>query len=211
MMSHIRRYFVSGLLFWLPIWVTILVFRFFIGILDNSMSLLPAKFQPEYLLGFHIPGLGVILVLLLMVISGAFVANILGKRMVSIWDRLIGRIPLVRSIYNAVKQTAHTLFSSSGQSFRSVYLVEYPRKGLWSVAFQTGDGFSQAGEVIGEQEMLTIFIPTTPNPTSGFLMVIPRKDAHELNMSVEQALKFVISLGVVQPGLDHVETKLTME
>ncbi len=196
MMSFIRRYFISGLLVWLPIWVTILVIKFLVDLLSNTLLLLPQQYHPDTLIGFHIPGIGVIITLLVIFLTGVIVANFIGKRLVMIGDAIIARIPLVRTIYVSVKQVLQTLFTPGGQSFRKVLLVEYPRKGMWSVAFQTGDGIQK---LMQGEDMVSVFIPTTPNPTSGFLMIVPRKDVMELNMSVDQALKFVISLGVMQP------------
>ena len=199
-MSPIRRYFISGLLIWLPIWITILAFKFLVDILGSIFVLLPKSLQPDQLIGFHIPGFGVIMTLLVIFLTGLFVTNFLGKKLVVYWDAMIARIPLVRSIYMSVKQVLETLFTPGGQSFRKVLLVEYPRQGMWSLAFQTGDFLPEMDKALDHGSMVTLFVPTTPNPTSGFLLVVPRKDVIEMEMSVEQALKFVISLGVVQPG-----------
>lgn len=203
-MSSIRRYFISGLLVWLPIWITVLALKFLVDILGAILSLIPKDYRPEAFLGVQIPGLGVIMTLLVILLTGVVAANFIGKRLVSLWDSFIAKIPLVRSIYMGVKQVLHTLFTPGGQSFRKVLLVEYPRAGLWSIAFQTGDCTSEVNRALNEEAMVTIFIPTTPNPTSGFLMMLPRKNVIELQMSVDQALKFVISLGVVQPGQNGV-------
>jgi uncharacterized membrane protein len=200
MMATVRRYFISGLLLWLPIWVTLLVIRFLVEILDNTMSMLPRQYQPDNIFGFHIPGIGVVITLGVIFITGLIAANFLGKSVVRFWDALIGRIPLVRSVYSSVKQVSDTLFTPGGQSFRKVLLVEYPRKGLWTLAFQTGDATPEVCKMLETAEMVSLFVPTTPNPTSGFLMMAARKDVMEMNMTVDQALKFVISLGVVQPG-----------
>jgi uncharacterized membrane protein len=201
-MSLLRRYFISGLLIWLPIWVTILVIRFLVEILSSTFTLMPQRFRPDELIGFHIPGIDFIITLLVILVTGIIVANIVGRRFVSLWDAMIGRIPLVRSIYMGVKQVVETLFTPGGQSFRKVLLVEYPRLGMWSLAFQTGDSTPEVDRALKEEAMVSLFIPTTPNPTSGFLMMVPRKNVIEMDMSVEQALKFVISLGVVQPGIN---------
>lgn len=198
-MSNIRRYFISGLLVWLPIWVTILALKFLVDILSNTLNLLPHRYQPDALIGFHIPGIGVIITLLVVFLTGLVVANFVGRQMIVLGDSFIGRIPLVRTIYMGVKQVVQTLFTPGGQSFRKVLLVEYPREGMWSLAFQTGDGAPEIEKVIDGEPMVSLFIPTTPNPTSGFLLMLPRKKVIELEMSVEQALKFVISLGVVLP------------
>jgi uncharacterized membrane protein len=202
MMSSLRRYFISGLLVWLPIWITILALKFLVDILGATLTLLPIKYQPDALLGVHIPGIGMIITLGVILLTGFLVANFIGRQFVALWDSFIGRIPLVRTIYMGVKQVLHTLFTPGGQSFRKVLLVEYPRPGMWSLAFQTGDGTPEVSKSLDGEAMVSIFIPTTPNPTSGFLMMVARKNVIEMSMSVEQALKFVISLGVVQPGMN---------
>lgn len=195
----LRRYFISGLLVWIPIVVTIFVVSFILNLLDSSLLLLPKRAQPEYLLGYHVPGVGVMITLAVIFITGFLAANFLGSRLVSLWDHLVDRIPLVRSLYNAVKQVMETVFSSNGHSFRKVILVEYPRKGLWSISFQTGMGSQELSDHLGHEELLSLFVPTTPNPTSGFLIYAKKSEVIELDMAVDQALKFVISLGVVQP------------
>lgn len=200
-MSYVRRYLISGLLVWLPIWVTLLVFKFLFDALGNTILMLPHQYQPDQLLGFHVPGIGVAITLLVIFLTGLITANFLGRKIFAFWDGLMRRIPLVRSVYTGVQQVSQTLFAPGGQSFRKVLLVEYPRAGLWSIAFQTGDAALQVQSALGGEEMVSLFIPTTPNPTSGFLMMAARKDVIELDMSVDQALKFVISLGVVQPLL----------
>ena len=193
----IRRYLLAGLVVWLPILVTIGVLRFIIDLLDNTMALVPKAYQPEQLLGIHIPGIGVVISLLLLIATGIFATNFFGQRLMSWGESILARIPLVRSIYNAVKQVINTVLSTNSEAFRKVLLIEYPRKGIWSVGFQTGSGHLEFNAKANE-EMVSIFIPTTPNPTSGFLMMVPKKDAIELNMSVDEALKFIISLGVMQ-------------
>lgn len=199
MIVNLRRYFISGLLFWLPIWATFVVMKFLVNILNNTLLLLPARYQPDVLFGFHIPGIGVVMTLVIILVTGLLVANFIGRKLVSVWESVVRRIPLVRTVYTGVKQVLDTLFSPGGQSFRKVLLVEYPRAGLWSIAFQTGDGTKEVEDAVGQGSMVSLFIPTTPNPTSGFLMLLPRSKVIELNISVEQALKYVISLGVVQP------------
>jgi uncharacterized membrane protein len=199
-MGLFRRYFISGLLVWVPIWVTLLIINFIVSLLDNTFSALPTHYQPDALFGFHVPGLGFVITILVIFITGVIAANFLGSRVVSLWDGLIGRIPLVRSVYAGVKQMLETVFSTDGHSFRKVLLVEYPRKGLWSIAFQTGSGCKEVQTLLDGEELVTLFIPTTPNPTSGFLMMAKKNEVVELNMPIDQALKFVISLGVVQPG-----------
>lgn len=196
----IRRYLIAGLLVWLPIWATLVILKFLVDIMDNTLRLIPAQYQPDKLLGFHIPGLGLLISLTLLIFTGMLVSNFIGERLVAIGEYILARIPLVRTIYSAVKKVLETLFSPTDQSFRKVLLVEYPRKGLWSIAFQTGSGAEELNKLL-DTDLVSIFIPTTPNPTSGFLMMLPRSDVIELEMNIEDALKYVISLGVVQPGV----------
>ncbi|HEU5281295.1 MAG TPA: DUF502 domain-containing protein [Gammaproteobacteria bacterium] len=199
MFGLIRKYFISGLLVWLPIWVTLLVMKFLVDLFSKSLLLLPHEYQPDVLIGFHIPGIGVVLTVCVIVLTGLLAANFLGSKLVELGDALMARIPLVRTVYTGVKQVTQTLFTPGGQSFRKVLLVEYPCAGVWSVAFQTGEVNREIETALHGEPMVSYFIPTTPNPTSGFLMMAPRSKVVELNMSVDQALKFVISLGVVQP------------
>jgi uncharacterized membrane protein len=201
MMSALRRYFISGLLVWLPIWVTLIALKFMVNVLDNTMSMIPKPYQPDALLGFHVPGVGVLITVILILATGVIAANFVGRKFFGAWDALMGRIPLVRSIYTGVKQVSQTLFTPGGQSFRKVVLVEYPREGVWTLAFQTGDTSSEMEKVIGINDLISLYVPTTPNPTSGFLLMVERSKVKEMDMSVDQALKFVISLGVVQPQM----------
>ncbi|HTM64576.1 MAG TPA: DUF502 domain-containing protein [Gammaproteobacteria bacterium] len=200
MFTYLRNCFISGLLVWLPVVVTVVVFKFLIDLLSKSLLLLPTHYQPDFLIGFHIPGIGMMITLAVILTTGIFARNIIGGKLVEYGDRLMARIPLVRSIYTGVKQVTQTLFTPGGQSFRKVLLVEYPLEGIWTIAFQTGEVNKEVEGHINET-MVSYFVPTTPNPTSGFLLMAPRSRVKELNMSVEQALKLVISLGVVQPGL----------
>lgn len=195
----LKRYFIAGLLVLLPIWVTLLVIKFAVNIVDQSLSLLPRGYQPDVLFGFHIPGLGIIFGLILVLLTGMLVTNFIGTWFLSMWEALLARIPLVRSIYTAVKQVLSTLFAPGGQSFRKVLLIEYPRKDVWTIAFQTGSGFVMPNNQ-AQDELLTVFVPTTPNPTAGFLLLVPRQQVVELKMSIDQALKYIISLGVVLPA-----------
>ncbi len=195
--SSLRSYLLAGLVVWLPIIVTLVVLRFIVDLLDQTLALLPDAYQPEQLFGVHLPGLGVLLSLVLLLMTGLVATNLFGQRVMRWSEAVLDKIPLVRSIYNASKQLIQAIFATNSQAFRKVLLIEYPRQGLWSIAFQTGTAHT---EVVGHTgvEMLTVFIPTTPNPTSGFLMMIPKTDVVELSMTVEEALKFVISLGVMQ-------------
>jgi len=195
---RIRRYLAAGLLVWIPLYVTFFVLRVLISLMDQSLLLIPPMWRPENLLGFQIPGLGVILTFTLLATTGFFAANILGKRLLAIWEGLLARIPLVSWVYSGVKKVAETLLSPRSKSFRKVLLVEYPRKGIWSFCFQTSSDLGEAQARTGE-EVLCVFVPTTPNPTSGFIMLVPKQDVIELSMSIDDAFRMIISLGVVVP------------
>ncbi len=197
-MKRLRRYIVAGILVWLPIGVTIFLVRILIGLLDRTMVLIPQKYQPEEYLGFAIPGLGIVLTIVLLLITGVLAANIVGKSMVGLWESMLERIPVVRSVYSAAKNFTEIVFSDSSQSFKKVLLIEYPRKGLYSLAFQTSNKLGEVQGRTGEGVICT-FVPTTPNPTSGFIIIVPSKDVIELDMEVDEALKMIISLGVVVP------------
>lgn len=205
-MARLRRYFVAGLLVWLPLVATYLVLSFAINLIDRSLLLLPPRFRPENLIGFEVPGLGVILTLILVLITGLIVANFFGRKLVLAWESVLSRIPLVRSVYSAVKQITASLFSDASQSFREVVLVEYPRKGLWMLAFVTGDTPKKFQSVAG-QELMNIYVPTTPNPTSGFYIMVPPGDVMRLDIPVEVGLKMILSAGVVNPLDDPEEAK----
>ena len=197
MMGTLRRYLMAGLLVWVPLGVTLLIVAFLVDLMDQTLLLLPEVIQPENLLGFRIPGLGLVLTAIVVLVTGMVVTNLFGKQLFTIGERILQRIPLVRSIYASVKQVAESMFSS-GKSFRKVVLVEYPRQGMWSLAFQTGTGASEISSKTG-QEIVNIFIPTTPNPTSGFFLMAPSEDVIELDMSVDDGLKMLLSVGVVVP------------
>lgn len=192
-----KRYLIAGLLVWVPLGVTVMVINLLVGIMDKTLLWLPEAYRPDTLLGFHIPGLGVVLSAIIVMGTGVVVANLFGRKLVQIWENLLARIPLVRSIYASVKQILETVFSS-GQAFRKVLLIEYPRKGLWTLAFQSSSTQGEAQAKTAE-EVINVFIPTTPNPTSGFFIMVPRTDVVELEMSVDDGLKMIISAGVVVP------------
>jgi len=194
----LRRYLIAGLLVWVPLGVTLLVITTLVDVMDRVLLLLPMRYRPDVLIGFHIPGLGVVLSVAVVFVTGIVAANLFGRQLVALWEAFLARIPLVRSIYAGVKQLTETMFSSSGQSFRKVLLVEYPRRGLWTLAFQTGTGVGEAQAKTG-QDVINVYVPTTPNPTSGFFLMIPRSDVVELEMSVDDGLKMLISMGVVVP------------
>lgn len=203
-MSPIRRYFVAGLLFWVPIVVTVLIVRFLVNILDKSLLLVPAKYQPENLLGFSLPGLGVLLALVIVFLTGVIVANLLGRQLLRLWEAILARIPVVRSIYSGAKQVMETLMTGSGKSFREVVMLEYPRKGLWTLAFVTGNAMPAAKEKIS-QDAISIYVPTTPNPTSGFFLMVSASEVVPLAISVEDGLKLILSTGVLQPKTSSAE------
>lgn len=198
MLVHFRRYLIAGLLVWVPLIVTGLIIKFLVDLLDFTILLLPPSWRPEAILGFSVPGTGVVVAIVIVFLTGIVAANIVGRKLFDVGEAIVDRIPLVRSIYSAVKQVMHSLFSNGGQSFRRVLMVQYPRKGVWTLGFQTGVGVGEVQHRT-DQEVVTVFIPTTPNPTSGFVIMVPREDAVELDMSVEDGLKFVMSLGVVVP------------
>ncbi|MDO5624347.1 MAG: DUF502 domain-containing protein [Pseudomonadota bacterium] len=207
MMSRLRQYFVTGLLVWLPMGVTVWVLLWLVGILDSIFLALLAAAE-AVVPGLtpladqlrRIPGLGVILVAVVVLSTGLFVANMFGQWWLRQWDRLMTRIPVVRSIYSSVKQVSDTLFSGSGQAFSKALLVQYPRQGAWTVAFLTGRPGGEVARELGG-DYVSVYVPTTPNPTSGFFLMLPRADVVELKMSVDEALKYVISMGVVVPPL----------
>lgn len=197
-MKSIRSYLIAGLVIWLPILVTFGVVRFIVDILDQTISLLPNGYQPEQLIGVNLPGFGVIISLVLLLLTGIIATNFLGQRLMRVSESILDRIPLVRSIYNSTKQVINAILSTNSQAFRKVLLIEYPRKGLWSIGFQTSTA-NFVDSTVSSEEMVSVFIPTTPNPTSGFLMIVPKSDVKELSMTIDEALKCVISLGVMQP------------
>ena len=196
-MKRLRNYFISGLLFWIPLALSVLVIKFFLEVINN---IVPARFLPESLLNLdtNIPGSGIALVVLIILITGALVTNILGRKIVELWERILNKIPGFRNIYNALKKISSTVLNTSSESFRKAFLIQYPSKGIWVIAFQSGDYKGEVENIIGE-DVINLFVPTTPNPTSGFFVMMPKKDAYELNMSVEEAFKLVISAGVVTP------------
>jgi len=195
---HLRRYLIAGLLVWVPLIVTGLIIKLLVDMLDFTILLLPPSWRPEALLGFTVPGAGVVIAIVIVLVTGLVAANFVGRKLFDIGDAIVDRIPLVSSIYSAVKQLMRTVLDDGGESFKRVLMVQYPREGLWTLGFQTGVGVGEVQHRT-EHDVLTVFIPTTPNPTSGFVIMVPREEAIELDMSVEDGLKFVMSLGVVVP------------
>ncbi len=198
---RLRRVLVAGVLVWVPLGITVILLRFLIGLADQTLELIPEPFQPEALLGRPIPGLGVVLSLVLLFLTGLVAANVVGKRFIGFWEALLRRIPVVKTIYTAAKGFLEMVLSGQSGSFSRVLLIEYPRKGIYCIAFQTSSTVGQLAE--HTPDSVCVFVPTTPNPTSGFLVVAPEKDLIELNMSVEDAIKLVVSVGVVVPDPDN--------
>jgi uncharacterized membrane protein len=196
--QSLRRYLVAGLLIWLPIVVTTVVLKFLVGLMDGTLLLLPAAWRPEAVLGFGIPGLGLLLALAVLLVTGVAVTNLVGRQLVTWWEELMQRIPFVRSIYSGAKTFTETVFTGKGQAFKRVLLVEYPRKGIWSLGFQSGEEVAEAAHRAGKH-LVCVFIPTTPNPTSGFIIMVPTEDVLPLDMSVDDAMRLVFTLGVVSP------------
>ena len=197
-MTTLRKLIIAGLLVWLPLAATIIIVKLVIDVLDKTILLLPPEFRPENVLGISIPGFGVILAVAVLLVTGIFAANFFGHQLVSFWENMVGRIPLVRSIYTSVKQVSTTLLSTDSNSFRKVVLVEYPRRGIWSMGFLTNKGLPAASKLSGET-LISVFVPTTPNPTSGFIVMMPEQDVRALDMTVEEGFKFIISMGVIIP------------
>jgi uncharacterized membrane protein len=196
-LKNLRNYFISGLLFWIPLGLSIVVIKFFLELVND---IVPPEYLPEKLFNLEsvIPGSGIVWVILIMLITGVLVNNFIGRKILELWDKLLNKIPGFRSIYNALKQLSDTVLSPSGESFKKAILVEYPRRGMWTIAFQTGNYRGEVEKKIGE-EIINIYVPTTPNPTSGFFIMLPKDDVIELDMSVDEAFKLIISTGVVTP------------
>lgn len=193
-----KKYFVTGLLIWIPLVITLWVLSVIVGTMDHTLLLLPEALRPRALIGVDIPGFGLLLSLIVVFLTGVLAANIIGQRLVRFGESLLARIPVVKSIYNSVKQVSDTLFSSSGQAFRKALLVQYPHSGSWTIAFLTGVPGGDVANHLSD-DYVSVYVPTTPNPTSGFFLMIKRSDVIELDMSVDAALKYVVSMGVAPP------------
>ena len=193
-----KKYFITGLLIWIPLVITIWVLKVIVDVLDQSLLLLPVSLQTENWLGVHIPGLGAILTVVIVFLTGLFATNFFGAQLIELWHEILHRIPVVNSIYSSVKQISDTLFSSSGQAFRKALLVQWPQEGMWTIAFLTGTPGGGVAKHL-PPDSVAVYVPTTPNPTGGYFVIIARKNVIELDMSVDQALKYVISMGVVPP------------
>lgn len=205
----LRRYLVAGLLVWVPLGITFIVIKFLLDMMDRLLLVLPVEWRPETVLGFSIPGFGLVLAVFILLVTGMIVANLLGRSILRLWEGILNRIPLVRTVYSSVKQILSSILTTGSHSFRKVLLIEYPRKGIWTLCFQTGQATGELQANL-EKESITVFVPTTPNPTSGFIMVVPKEDTKELNMDIEAALKLVMSLGIASDS-EHskVETRST--
>jgi len=199
-----RKYFITGLLILVPLAITLWVLHAIISTMDQSLLLLPVEWRPEKLVGFKVLGIGTILTLLIVFVTGLLAQNFIGNYVIKAWEGLLQRIPIVSSIYSSVKQVSDTLFSSSGNAFRKAVLIEYPRRDCWTIGFLTG---VPGGDVVNhlKGDFVSVYVPTTPNPTSGFFLMLPKDEAIELDMSVDAALKYIVSMGVVAP--EHLPTK----
>ncbi|MBK7023103.1 MAG: DUF502 domain-containing protein [Sulfuritalea sp.] len=195
-----KKYFITGLLIWVPLAITAWVLSLIVRSMDQSLLLLPRAIHPEELLGMYIPGLGALLTLVVVFLTGLVTTNIVGQKLVRFWEGVLARIPVVKSIYYSVKQVSDTLFSGSGVAFRKVLLVRYPHPEAWSVAFQTGHPARDVADMLPD-EHVGVFIPTTPSPVNGFFFFVKRKDVIELDMNVDEALKYIVSMGVVAPPM----------
>ena len=197
--TTLRRYFVAGLLVWIPLGITLWVLKLLVELMDQSLLLLPSHYRSDALFGFHVPGLGIILTVAIVLATGALAANFFGRKVLDLGHSILGRIPIVRSIYGGVKQISDTLFSPEGKAFRRAVLVRYPHAGAWTVALVTGNPEHELAEILGTDQV-SVFVPTTPNITGGFFLVVPRSETIELDMTVDEALKYIISMGVAEPA-----------
>lgn len=204
-----RRYFVAGLLVWIPLVITLWVLKLLVDLMDQSLLLVPLQYQSDALFGFHVPGLGLILTVLIVLFTGALAANFFGRKILTLGDLILGRVPVVRSIYGGVKQISDTLFSPEGKAFRRAVLVRYPHAGTWTVALVTGTPEHEVADILG-REQISVFVPTTPNITAGFFLIVPRSETVELDMGVDAALKYIISMGVAEPAARQIRPAVTM-
>jgi uncharacterized membrane protein len=209
-MPTFRRYLIAGLLIWVPLGITIIVVRLLINWLDAGILLIPAAYRPENLLGYDIPGLGVLISVVVVMLTGVLAANLFGRKLVKLWEGFLSHVPLVRSVYSGAKQLAETMFSESGQSFRKVLLIEFPRKGLWTLAFLTGTDHGEVQRKTGS-DVINVYVPTTPNPTGGYFVMVPKEDVQELDMSVDEGLKMLMSMGAVVPDAIKEASELAPE
>ena len=196
----LKKYLITGVLVWLPIAVTIWAMTYIISAADRLISLLPESWQPQHFWGFNIPGLGIVAATVVLFVTGVFAANVLGRRILGAWDSLLGRIPVVKSIYSSVKKVSESLLSDSSRSFKTPVLVPFPQPGIWTIAFVSGHIPAKLkGSLPQDDDYISVYVPTTPTPTGGYYIMVKKNDVRELDMSVDQALKYVISLGMVMP------------
>jgi uncharacterized membrane protein len=202
-----KKYFITGLLVLVPLFITVWVLSSVIGIMDQSLFLLPMSWRPKALLGHEIVGIGAVLTVLIILFTGLVATNFFGKQLINLWEAMLARVPFVKSIYASVKQVSDTLFSDTGNAFRHAVLVQFPRQGTWTIAFITGQ---PGGDIVNylQGDFVSVYVPTTPNPTGGYFLMMPRADIVELDMSVDEALKYIISMGVVAPP-SKIKTKKT--
>jgi len=206
----LRKYLIAGLLIWLPLAITLWVLDFIVTTMDRTLTVLPASLHPDQVLGFHMPGLGLVMSVIILLVTGALAANIIGARMFAWWEAVLVKIPIVRPIYSGVKQISDTLFASKGQSFRKVVLIEFPNRGRWTFGFVVGaPGAAIERETAGD--LITVYVPTAPNPTSGYVLMVRPSEVKELDVTVDDALKFHLSMGVVAPAARAPRSALTTE
>ena len=199
MLVHLRRHFLSGLIVWAPLGATLFTLKFTADVFDNILFIIPPKWQPNALLGYEVPGLGFIVALLLIYITGVIVSNYLGNQLFKVWENLLDRIPVVRSLYRSIKQLTESIISAKSGTFDKVFLIEYPRKGLWTIAFQTSERNGVIHRLISDEYLVNLFIPTTPNPTSGYFIMAHPDELIQVDISVDDALKTIVSGGVYTP------------
>lgn len=206
----LRKYLIAGLLIWLPLAITLWVLDFIVTTMDRTLTVLPPSWHPDQVLGVHIPGLGLIMSVVILLVTGMLAANILGARMFAWWESVLVKIPIVRPIYSSVKQVSDTLFASKGQSFRKAVLIEFPQRGQWTFGFIVGAPGPAAERELGG-ELITVYVPTAPNPTSGYALIVRPSEVKELDISIDDALKYHLSMGVVAPAVRHARSALTTE
>jgi uncharacterized membrane protein len=204
----LRKYLIAGLLIWLPLAITLWVIDFIVTTMDRTLQVLPTSWHPDQVLGVHVPGLGLVVSVLILLATGVLAANIIGARMFAWWERVLVKIPIVRPIYSSVKQVSDTLFASSGNSFRKVVLIEFPSRGQWTFGFVVGSPGAGVERDLG-RDLITVYVPTAPNPTSGYVLMVPPTDVKEVEVSVDDALKFHLSMGVVPPAARAARSALT--
>ena len=206
----LRKYLIAGLLIWLPLAITLWVIDFIVTTMDRTLTVLPPSWHPDQVLGIHVPGLGLIMSVIILLVTGMLAANIIGARMFAWWESVLVKIPIVRPIYSSVKQVSDTLFASKGQSFRKVVLIQFPQRGQWTYGFVVGTPGSVVEREVGP-DAITVYVPTAPNPTSGYVLIVPPSEVKEMDVTVDDALKFHLSMGVVPPAGRVPKSALTSE